>query len=110
MAMLKRGAELASSTARSQTGSTSTTTAPTGAADSTRYVQASASDPEGYDYFQYYYLYPRTLASVNERLYLSYPHFPGYYPYGFGPFGPGFRGVGFHPFPSRPFRGPWGPW
>jgi hypothetical protein len=45
--------------------------------------QASASrlDPESYDYFQHYYLYPRTLASANQRLYSSYPAFPGYGPY-----------------------------
>jgi hypothetical protein len=49
-------------------------------------------DPEGYDYFRYYYLYPRTLASANERLYSS-PTFPacptwspGYYsPWAFRP-------------------------
>jgi hypothetical protein len=42
-------------------------------------------DPEGYDYFQYYYLYPRTLATAYERLgpYPS-PYSPGYY----GAFGP----------------------
>jgi len=41
-------------------------------------------DPESYDYFQYYYLYPRTLASAYERLgFYPGPYFPGY---------PGFRG------------------
>jgi len=29
---------------------------------------ANRSYPESYDYFQHYYLYPRTLASVNETL------------------------------------------
>jgi len=35
-------------------------------------------DPEGYDYFQHYYLYPRTLAAANARL--------GWYqtPFGYG--------------------------
>ena len=42
-------------------------------------------DPEGYDYFRYYYLYPRTLASANERLFSSYPSFPVY-----GPYAPGY--------------------
>src|SRR5262249_29799979 len=31
---------------------------------------------DSYDYFEYYYLYPRTLAAVNERLGM----YPGYYP------------------------------
>ena len=45
-------------------------------------------DPEGYDYFRSYYLLPRTLASVNERLAPYNPPFsygyPYAYPYGFG--------------------------
>jgi hypothetical protein len=37
-------------------------------------------DAESYDYFQRYYLYPRTLAAANERLgYYGMPHFPVYY-------------------------------
>jgi hypothetical protein len=56
-------------------------------------------DPEGYDYFRYYYLYPRTLAAANQLLYPS-PSFPVYSacspgylsPWAFGPhpFAPGF--------------------
>ena len=59
-------------------------------------------DPEGYDYFQYYYLNPRAIASANQRIFSSYPpsaFFPGY-PIGYGspwafrprPFGPTFPG------------------
>jgi hypothetical protein len=49
--------------------------------------------PEGYDYFQYYYLYPRTLASANERLgRYPAPYFSGYYG-AFGPYSP--RGLYF---------------
>jgi hypothetical protein len=61
-------------------------------------------DPEGYDYFRYYYLFPRTLASANERLLSSYPAFPVY-----GPCSPGYAS----PWSSRPrsfapqFPGPW---
>jgi hypothetical protein len=60
-------------------------------------------DPESYDYFQYYYLTPRSIASANERIY-SAPPFAPYTPYGPGyyspwSFGPGFRGI--------PNRGPW---
>ena len=62
-------------------------------------------DPESYDYFQYYYLYPRTLAYTYERLGGYYaPGFPGYYfslnqpcPAGYGysrPFAT--PGAGFH--------------
>jgi hypothetical protein len=32
-------------------------------------TSSAVLDPEGYDYFQYYYLYPRTLATANQRLY-----------------------------------------
>jgi hypothetical protein len=43
-------------------------------------------DPESYDYFQYNYLYPRTLASMYERLgWYSAPYYSGY-PGGFGPY------------------------
>jgi hypothetical protein len=50
-------------------------------------------DPESYDYFQYYYLYPRTLASANERLGIyPAPYFSGSYG-SFGPYSP--RGLYF---------------
>ena len=61
-------------------------------------------DPEGYDYFRYYYLFPRTLASANERILSSYPAFPAY-----GPCSPGYASQ----WSSRPrsfapqFQGPW---
>jgi len=60
---------------------------------------AIGMDPEGYDYFQYYYLYPRTLASAYGQLgYYGMPAFG----YGFSPgFGYGYsRGFG-GGFPSR---------
>jgi hypothetical protein len=63
-------------------------------------------DPEGYSYFQHYYLFPRTLAYVYDRL--GYAQgFPGYYfPLG-QPFGPGYgyagrflrQGAGFRFYP-----------
>jgi hypothetical protein len=60
-------------------------------------------DPESYDYFQQYYLYPRTLQSANERLY-GYPPFAAYPPYGPGYYSPwAFRpGIG-----GPGYRGPW---
>jgi len=55
-------------------------------------------DPESYDYFTQYYLYPRTLASVNQRLGIypaPYPYggYGGYYPA--MPFGPYYGNFGF---------------
>lgn len=44
-------------------------------------------DPEGYDYFQYHYLYPRTLASAYGRL----NYYPGPYSSWGGNWVPGFR-------------------
>lgn len=61
-------------------------------------------DPESYEYFQYYYLYPRTLASAYDRLGLypwvgSWSYYPGYYAHGsyFPPHG----NFGFHMGPLR---------
>jgi hypothetical protein len=45
-------------------------------------------DPEGYDYFQYYYLYPRTLAEANQRFYAPNGSSLVFAPYGHGFFGP----------------------
>lgn len=68
-----------------------------------RRVAAGGFDPEGYDYFQYYHLQPRTMASVRERLYGG----PGARRYGWGYrygtlYGPGFAGRPPH------HRGGWG--
>jgi len=59
-------------------------------------------DPEGYEYFQYYYLYPRTLAAANQRLYTPFLSMQGFgaYPYGF--YGP----MAFSPLPPSAFRHP----
>jgi hypothetical protein len=60
-------------------------------------------DPDSYDYFQYYYLYPRTLAAANQRLYSSYPYSSfGYspYSYGYGYYGPS----PFNPYGPSAFR------
>jgi hypothetical protein len=46
---------------------------------------AGRLDPESYEYFQHYYLFPRTLSSVYDRLYFGTP--PSYRPwppYGYG--------------------------
>jgi hypothetical protein len=60
-------------------------------------------DPESYDYFQYYYLTPRSIASANERIYSSPPYVP-YSPYGPGYYSPWGLGPGFR---GPPYRGPW---
>ena len=51
---------------------------------STRRASAGGFEPESYDYFRYYYLQPRALASANQRL---YPYYGPYFsrPYGYGP-------------------------
>jgi hypothetical protein len=53
-------------------------------------------DPEGYNYFQYYYLYPRTLAWANQQLNYGASPSPSFYygnngyyaPLTFGPYPP----------------------
>jgi len=85
IALLKRGAELA---AHPQSQGKARVEIPVRLAQEPG--QQVYPDPESYAYFQYYYLYPRTLASVNERLLSSYYWgFPGASFYG------GARG--FHP-------------
>jgi hypothetical protein len=63
-------------------------------------------DPEGYNYFQYYYLYPRTLAWANQQLYgnnnygvgnIVSPYYGGYGFYGPTPFSPYPPSVFAHP-------------
>ena len=77
LALLKRSSELAQQRPRPQSQAT--------AAEPPQAANRFNLDPESYEYFQYYYLYPRTLAHAYDRLgYYSAPHFPGYY----GPPGP----------------------
>jgi hypothetical protein len=59
-------------------------------------------DPESYDYFQYYYLYPRTIASANQRLLGTHAPYATYgaYPYG------GYWPLPFHPLPPASFPPP----
>jgi hypothetical protein len=99
VAMLKRGSELAASAGKAE-GTSPAAGVQNASAYPAGNVRSVAMDPEGYDYFRYYYLYPRTLASANERLISSYPPSRGFYPYpsGFGGFGP-------HRFAGRAFRG-----
>ena len=62
---------------------------------SARRVATGGLDPESYDYFQYYYLQPRALASAYQRLSpYYYPSFPYRYrpavAFGRGPIYPGY--------------------
>jgi hypothetical protein len=94
-AMVKRG-----STLRTQMDQASNV--PAIPSVSLRSRRGGAFDPESYDYFQYYYLYPRTLAAANQRLYSysgSFYDFPGY---GYGYSGP----MTFRAAPGYPFRHP----
>jgi hypothetical protein len=59
-------------------------------------------DPESYDYFQYYYLCPRTLAAANQRLFTPYPSMQGYWPCAYGLYGP----MPFSPLPPSAFGRP----
>jgi hypothetical protein len=88
-ALVKRGAEL-----RTQVGRN------LNAISNRRY---NALDPDGYDYFQYYYLYPRTLAAANQRLFAPSGPYSGFsWPAAYGYWGP----LPFQPLPHTFFRGP----
>ncbi|MBM3882420.1 MAG: hypothetical protein FJ387_22300 [Verrucomicrobia bacterium] len=94
-AMLKRGAELRSKQAPRPSA---------GPAVAPLQAQPGSSrlDPESYDYFQHYYLFPRTLASVYQRLPHHFPSVGRAYvapvpfglrtPYPYPPRHPGHRG------------------
>src|SRR5262249_6702125 len=89
-AMLKRGAALRTQASQAKNPD---------AGGNRRYY---ALDPEGYDYFQYYYLYPRTLAAANQRLFSTGAPFSGAAPYGYGYYGP----LPFAPLPPSAFWRP----
>lgn len=84
VALIKRGAELTAQ-ANQAGASNATPVKVSGTMSLNELLAAFRSgrlnsgylDPEGYDYFRYYYLYPRTLASANQRLFSS-PTFPEY--------------------------------
>jgi hypothetical protein len=90
MALVKRGAEL-----RAHANPT-----PNRNSRSPAYSSSQHFDPEGYDYFSYYYLYPRTLASANQRLYSSSALFSDFSPYFYGYYQP----LPFRPLPPGAFR------
>jgi hypothetical protein len=95
-AMVKRGTALQTQATQSSNLSALPLAAAPGGSHSATF------DPEGYDYFHYYYLYPRTLAAANQRLYSPYTTFPPFPSYAFGLYGPG----AFHPLPPSVFRRP----
>jgi hypothetical protein len=77
-AMMKRGATLKT---QARQAVVLNATPPAYPRNNRRYQRL---DPESYDYFQYYYLYPRTLAAANQRFYSSETSFPRFAPYGYG--------------------------
>lgn len=109
VALMKRGAELAAQ-AKQASASTEVPAKVSGTMSLNELVALLRSgqpnpgdlDPEGYDYFRHYYLYPRTLASANQRLWSSYPS--SVHPvYSFGCWSPrAFRPYSF----ARQFPGP----
>jgi hypothetical protein len=95
-AMLKRGAMLAAQSARQSQAGTLVLPPPGGIRP------YGGLDPESYDYFQYYYLYPRTLAAANQRFFTPYPGMQGFGAYPYGYYGP----MPFNPLPPSAFRHP----
>jgi hypothetical protein len=105
MALLKRSAELKAQASPISAGSPPA--GPAAAAVSVTIPNYGGIDPESYAYFYHYYLHPRTLASVYQRLGVYGPAYPnGFYPPN-GPFySPQFGvppGAAFQPYP-RPWR------
>jgi hypothetical protein len=92
-AMMKRGAALKAEVRQAIAFNSAR---PANAGGNRRYYRL---DPEGYDYFQYYYLYPRTLAAANQSFYSPGAFSPGFGSYGYG-YGPGYYG----PPPFWPLR------
>ncbi len=91
MALLKRSSAPAATPAAAPATAAPASVVPDSSDGSVRqYVISGRLDPESYDFFQKYYLMPRTLASVNQTL--GYPSvsygdgFVPYYPpaYGYG--------------------------
>lgn len=86
-ALLKQGAEVKAQTTKASVSNAVATVA-------VRNLSTGVLDPESYEYFQHYYLYPRTLSSVYQRL----PPYPAPYYYGYRypsasyPYHYGFRG------------------
>jgi len=74
-ALLRRSAE---ARAQPQSGRPPAANAPASVGTAPGVPAMSAPDPDSYEFFQNYYLYPRTLGSMNERLgYVTVPY--GYY-------------------------------
>jgi hypothetical protein len=112
-ALLKQGAENRAQAAQAATAGTATPPAAGGEAGpaaapayTIRVVNSGRLDPESYEYFQHYYLFPRTLANVYQTL--------GYNPNTYGPVGfapaygpyfpPGYGRVRRFGPPVRPFQ------
>jgi hypothetical protein len=96
-AMVKRRAELSA-----QAGQTiASVAASTEAAPAVSPGNAGGGylDPESYDFWWYYYAYPRTLAYANQRLYAPYPPYSYSTPYAYG----NYRPMPFRPYPPGAF-------
>ena len=85
---MKRGAEVRAQVYQTGVDSaTPATPSPAAKPSAAAYPRSYALDPESYEYFQYYYLQPRTLASVYQRLSPYYSHSYGYNaPLPYGPY------------------------
>ena len=76
LALLRRSAELKSQAASVSAASSPATRAPTYSVTIPNYA---GIDPDSYAYFYHYYLHPRTLASVYQRLGVYGPYPNGFY-------------------------------
>lgn len=97
-ALMKRGAVMRTQANQAVADPTSTEPRASASGTSLQRERRGHLDPEGYDYFWYYYLYPRTLASANQRFYSSGAPLD-FYPYAYGYYQPA-------PFRPLPFRRP----
>jgi hypothetical protein len=85
MALLKRGAETRAQAAQAANPAGVQAAPGAGNRNIPVVVHPGYLDPDGYDYFHYYYLHPRALADAQQRLgiypgaYGYYPGLPGYY-------------------------------
>ena len=92
--LLKRGAQARTAVAQARNEAVAH-------ALSSRNMASGGLDPNSYDYFQYYYLQPRALASAYARLYPYYGYYPSF-GYHYGPYSYPYSLPPGPPFAARP--------
>jgi hypothetical protein len=107
--LVKRGAEVRAQASQAS-ASAAVAQASTGAASPNAAAPAYADnnpgyatlDPESYDFWWYYYAYPRTLAYANQRVFSGYPGFSYSAPYYYS----SYRSLPFRPYSPAAFSHP----